>query len=164
MSDPPPHPHPPTGEAGGPPALDPAFPYTETARRESMRRLVNLAHGLGADGVGDVPTYPVQLEAHKVLQGYLKANADREANELKRRAVEVQERDAARKAEELALKRRAVEVQEGTLAIKREALDLERERFEDGRKTRRKSDSIADLTAEAEERAETRKRDRRPIR
>lgn len=161
MTDPP-HPPPPSGEAGGPPALDPAFPYTETARRESMRRLVNLAHGLPADDDGQPPDYDVQLDAHKVLQGYLKANHDREANDLKRRAVEVQERDAARKAEELALKRRAVEVQEGTLAIKRDAIDLDRERFEDGRKARRKSDSIADLTAEAEERAEARKRERRP--
>ncbi len=156
MEDTPPLPPPPAGgDGGGPP-----FPYSSAARYESMRRLVNLAHGLPADGGTDAPTYPIQLAAHQVLLGYLKANNDREANDLKRRAVEVQERDSARKAEELALKRRAVEVQEGTLAIKREALALERERFEDGRKTRKKTDALTDLTAEAERRAEARKRDR----
>ncbi len=160
MQDNPPLPPPPAGGGGG----GTLFPYTPTARDESMRRLVNLAHGRPADGVGDTPTYPIQLEAHKVLLGYIKANADHEANDLKRRAVEVQERDSARKEEELALKRRAVEVQEGTLAIKRDALALDRERFEDGRKNKKKADTIADITIKAAERAEARKRERESIR
>lgn len=174
MEDTPPLPPPPAGGDGGGTPFD-LFPYSPYARYESMRRLVNLAHGLPAGENEARPDYDTQLDAHKALCGYLKIATDhaaeerklgelRRANDLKERAVRVQEKAERRKVREHALKVRAVEVQEGTLAAKREALALERERFEDARKTRKKTDSIADITIEAAERAEARKRERDAIR
>lgn len=159
MSDTPPPPPPPEGGSGGGTSLD-LFPYPLSARYTSMQRLGNLAHGLPAGENETKPDYEVQLEAHKVLLGYQKANADRDANDLKRRAVEVQERDSARKEAELAIKRRAVEIQDEHLAIKQADHQLARERFEDGRKTRKKAKTLPEVSAEAKRRAEVRKRER----
>lgn len=157
MSDHPPPTPPPAGEDG---AGTDQFPYLPPARVQSMRRLVNLAHGQPAD-VGEVkPDYGIQLDAHRVLLGYLKANADAEALELKRRAVEVQERDSARKADEQALKLRAVEVQEEQLAVRRADHELARERFEDSRRKGGAVKSLPEVAAEAARRARERKRER----
>lgn len=157
MTDHPPPPPPPEGEDGGGTDL---FPYLPPARARSMRRLVNLAHGLAADVGEAAPEYPVQLDAHRVLLGYLKANADAEALELKRRAVEVQERDSGRKAEEIELKHRAVAIQEEQMAVRKADHGLARERFEDSRKKGRAAKTLPEIAAEAVRRAGERKRER----